>query len=946
MSVWPNWMRLSRSKRLLVIIWPFIAIVVLLVALANQSIAILSAGRAFVEGESLWSKAQKKSLVHLMRYAHTHAESDYQQFRAALAVPLGDQKARLELEKSDPDYAVAFQGFLEGRNHPDDIPGMINLYSRFRHLSYIDRAITLWTDGDRSIGEFEAVAEELHEQISTGERDPDKLYAIVERIFAVDARLTPEEDAFSASLGEATRQTKLLLSIATIVLAGTLVPLGIMFSRRMLKQGENAEQALRLSEERFNLAVAGSNDGIWDWNITTDAIYYSPRLSELLGYTEQPIENTVSAFVSRLHPEDVERTVDHMAAHLEDGALYDIEYRLKTKVGAYHWFRARGRSVRDGSGQPIRMAGSLTDITDRKHAESELFSAKERAQVTLQSIGDGVIVTDTRGLIEYMNPVAESLTGCSIAHAQGLPFNSLVKTIDEKSKKRAPDPVEIVLRRDQTLSIPMEIAFLRPDGMEIAVSESAAPIRDSRGEISGVVLVFRDARRERQYAAELSYQASHDALTGLINRREFEHRLGRLQSEATDGALQHALMYLDLDQFKVVNDTCGHAAGDELIRQVSALLQRRLREGDTLARLGGDEFGVLLQNCKSDNALRLAEALRRTVTEHPFIWQMRSFSIGVSIGMVNLTNEALTLAEILSAADSACYMAKEKGRNRVQVYRRDDADISGRKGQMEWVGRIQEALEQNRFCLFAQQIVPIGTAELEGKHLELLVRMIDEQGQLVSPMAFIPAAERYDLMPAIDRWVIRTAFCKLAQMRDAGQWQPEDLCAINISGATLGDEAALQFVMEQFAQSGIAYSSICFEITETAAISIIAKAAGFMHELRKLGCKFSLDDFGAGMSSFAYLKHLPVDFLKIDGAFVKDMATDPIDAAMVEAINRIGHVMGKRTIAEFVESEDVLAALRRIGVDYAQGYGIAKPAPFHPSLNVVPFPGNSMLKRA
>src|SRR3954454_795763 len=305
-----SWMGLSSTKRLLLIIWPFVAIAVLLVVLANQSIAILSAGRAFVEGESLWSKAQKQSLVHLMRYAHTHAESDYQQFRAALAVPLGDQKARLELEKSNSDYAVAYQGFLEGRNHPDDIPGMIDLYRRFRHLSYIDRAITLWADGDRSIGEFAAVAEELHARIFAGERDPDKLYGIVEQIFAVDARLTPEEDAFSASLGEATRQTKLLLSIATIVLAGTLVPLGVMFSRRMLKQGEHAEQALRLSEERFNLAVAGSNDGIWDWNIITDEIYYSPRFSELLGYTEQPIENTVSAFVSRLHPEDVERTVD------------------------------------------------------------------------------------------------------------------------------------------------------------------------------------------------------------------------------------------------------------------------------------------------------------------------------------------------------------------------------------------------------------------------------------------------------------------------------------------------------------------------------------------------------------------------------------------------------------------------------------------------------------
>jgi len=496
------------------------------------------------------------------------------------------------------------------------------------------------------------------------------------------------------------------------------------------------------------------------------------------------------------------------------------------------------------------------------------------------------------------------------------------------------------------MSMPMEIAFLRPDGIEIAVSESAAPIRDSKGEISGVVLVFRDVRRERQYAAELSYQASHDALTGLINRREFEHRLSRLQNPSTAGQPQHVLMYLDLDQFKVVNDTCGHAAGDELMRQVSALLQSRLREGDTLARLGGDEFGVLLQNCTADNALRLAEALRRSITQHLFIWQARSFSIGVSIGLVNLANDEMTLAEMLSAADSACYMAKEKGRNRVQVYHRDDADISGRKGEMQWVGRIQQALEEDRFCLYAQEIAPIGTADFDGKHIELLIRMIDEQGQLVAPMAFIPAAERYNLMPDIDRWVVRTAFGNLAQMRDAGQWQVQDLCAINISGATLSDEGALQFVIDQFIESGIAHSSICFEITETAAISVIAKAARFMHELRKLGCKFSLDDFGAGMSSFAYLKHLPVDFLKIDGAFVKDMVTEPIDAAMVEAINRIGHVMGKRTIAEFVENQDVLAALRLIGVDYAQGFGIARPAPFLVSPNVMPFPVKAMLQRA
>jgi diguanylate cyclase (GGDEF)-like protein/PAS domain S-box-containing protein len=545
-----------------------------------------------------------------------------------------------------------------------------------------------------------------------------------------------------------------------------------------------------------------------------------------------------------------------------------------------------------------------------------------------------------------MNPVSESLTGCTMERAQGLPLDSLVQIIEEESKKRLPNPVELVLRNEQTLDLATEIAFLRPDGKQIPVSQCAAPIRDSSGHISGVVIVFRDASRERHYAATLLYQASHDWLTGLINRREFERRLSTALSTSPEAKRQHAVMYLDLDQFKVVNDTCGHTAGDELIRQVTGLLQRRLRQGDTLARLGGDEFGVLLQNCVPDNALRLAEELLQTVNDFPFIWQNRSFSIGVSIGVVCIGEDSFTLAEALSAADSACYMAKENGRNRVHIYQRNDVELSGRRGEMEWVGRIHQALEQDRFCLYMQDIVPIDGAERKGRHFEVLIRMLDEQGQLIAPWSFIPAAERYNLMPSIDRWVVRTVFSKLAQMQDLGESHPADICAINLSGASLGDKRTSDFILQQFTHFDIPYSTICFEITETAAISALDRAARFIQELRTLGCKFSLDDFGAGMSSFAYLKHLPVDFLKIDGSFVKDMACDPIDAAMVEAINRIGHVMGKLTIAEFVENEEILSLLHRIGVDYAQGYGIAKPVPFTGSGKVVAIRRQPQLMRA
>jgi diguanylate cyclase (GGDEF)-like protein len=420
----------------------------------------------------------------------------------------------------------------------------------------------------------------------------------------------------------------------------------------------------------------------------------------------------------------------------------------------------------------------------------------------------------------------------------------------------------------------------------------------------------------------------------LINRTEFERRLGlALQSSAQLGR-HHAVLYLDLDQFKVVNDTCGHAAGDQLMRQVANFLKDCLREGDTLARLGGDEFGVLLENCAPDHAERIADKLRQTVTDFHFAFEQLSFNIGVSIGLVNIEDGLFGLQEVLSAADTACYMAKDKGRNRVQVYHPGDSELNDRKGEMEWVGRLQKALDENRFVLYAQDIVALSGSSRDGTHCEVLVRMLDERGNLVPPGAFIPAAERYNLMPAIDRWVIRTALATMARMGVDAVGERIDLCSINVSGDSFADERFLDFVREQLLRFSVPHERICFEITETAAIRELDKATHFIGELRAMGCRFSLDDFGRGMSSFAYLKHLPVDFLKIDGGFVKDMADDPIDRVMVEAINNVGHVMGKQTIAEWVDSDRVIAALRDIGVDFAQGFGVSKPRPFAARLQI------------
>lgn len=438
--------------------------------------------------------------------------------------------------------------------------------------------------------------------------------------------------------------------------------------------------------------------------------------------------------------------------------------------------------------------------------------------------------------------------------------------------------------------------------------------------------VIREAKlKEQEKQIEMSYQASHDELTGLINRREFE----RCTQTALDGLKiepgMHAILYLDLDQFKIINDTCGHHAGDALLLQLGGLLKAKLRQNDILARLGGDEFGVLLRNCPAEPALRVADIIRQTVAEFRFVWKENIFSVGVSVGLLSFSDDQLTLNEMLSIVDGACYLAKEKGRNRIHVYHADDGELSERKGQMNWVAKISKALEENRMLLYRQTILPLQDSEQKVEHFEILLRMQDEDGKLLSPMAFLPAAERYNLMSTVDFWVIKHAFQYYKEFctRDDIVYT----CSINLSGATVGDERLITYIHEQFAAFDISPTGICFEITETAAIANLNSATNLMQHLKQIGCRFALDDFGSGMSSFGYLKTLPVDYIKIDGSFVKDMLHDRIDHAMVVAINNIGHVMGIQTIAEFVEDDAIKDELKKLNVNFAQGYGIDRPEP-------------------
>ncbi len=566
----------------------------------------------------------------------------------------------------------------------------------------------------------------------------------------------------------------------------------------------------------------------------------------------------------------------------------------------------------------------VRDITERKQLERRLRDEKERAEVTLGSIGDAVVRTDAQGSVEYLNPVAEQLLGAPTAELEGRQISDVLSLVHETTRDPLENPVEICLREGRIVGRSNLSLLVRPDGREFAIDDSAAPIRDADGVVIGAVLVFHDVSRARTLARQLAHQASHDFLTGLVNRHEFERRVGRALKRAHEDGVTHALCVLDLDQFKVVNDTCGHGAGDELLRQLANALQKKVRRRDTLARLGGDEFGVLLEHCPPGQATRVAHELLEAVQEFRFVWEGKPFALGVSIGVVPITGESESLAVVLRDADAACYAAKERGRNRVHFYEPNDAAMALRQGEMQWVSRITSALEENRFRLYGQAIVPLVPRQGERARVEVLLRMVERNGDLVAPGAFIPAAERYNLMGAVDRWVVKEVVSLYATHQASG-WSP--IASINLSGASLGDPSMLAFVRDQLARHDLSPEALCFEITETAAIANLGLAAHFIRELKGMGCWFALDDFGSGMSSFAYLQSLPVDSLKIAGAFLRHIETDPVEYAMVEAIHRVGHVMRLKTVAEGVESLDTLETLRRIGVDYAQGYAIAEPRP-------------------
>jgi len=588
---------------------------------------------------------------------------------------------------------------------------------------------------------------------------------------------------------------------------------------------------------------------------------------------------------------------------------------------------------------------ALAVVRRVRDADRALQREKDRAQVTLHAISEGVARVGFDGRIEYLNPTIEKLGEISTREARGQPVDTVLLLSRGSDRVSLQSLVAEAVARDTAVSGGEDLTLSTRAGAEFGIELTVTPIHDIDGRTTGTVLVLRDVTEVRALSRELSYQATHDALTGLFNRREFERQLSQVLDHARFAKIDSALCYLDLDLFKVVNDTCGHAAGDELLKQLSMTLARSVRRGDVLARLGGDEFAILLRSCTLDAAHKVAEEVRRSVRDFHFVWEDKGFEVGVSVGVVRISADSGSPLDVVRVADLACRLAKDEGRNRVHTLRKDDIDLARRQGEIDWVQRIRSAIDENRLVLFAQRIEPLRSTEGAARHYEILVRLLDETGAMNEPQAFLSAAERYHLMPAIDQWVIARTFAVLAE-QGVQTLAPEGAFNINLSGQSLSSPETLPFILREADRHRVAPAHVCFEITETAAITHLSSAVQLITRLKDRGFRFALDDFGSGLSSFGYLKTMKVDLLKIDGVFIRGIAEDRADRAMVQSINQVAHTMGIETVAEFVETEAIRKTLIEIGIDYGQGAGIASPEKLEDVLKADRVPGRGASAQA
>ena len=698
-------------------------------------------------------------------------------------------------------------------------------------------------------------------------------------------------------------------------------------------------QALESAHDRITIATRSGNIGVWDWDIADDKATWTHEMYSLYGmqYVPEPVSREI--WLACIHPDDRHRAEAELQHAIQHGDSLDSEFRVVWSDDSVHYLRTAGRVKRNTKGEAICVLGVNWDVTPLRQTTNELAEQHELLRVTLRSIGDAVITTDATGLVTWMNPVAEQMTGWSTDAAASHPLSDIYGIVDEATREVTSNPVEACLKTGNSVVHAKQTILISRHGGEYGVEDTASPIRSEHNEILGAVLVFHDVTEARYLSREMNYRATHDSLTNLTNRAEFEARLNHTLARAKKSHTENALMYVDLDQFKLVNDSCGHSIGDRLLQQVSKLLSQCVRGTDTLARLGGDEFGVILTDCDIAKAKQIARKMCDSLYQFRFVHKGQRYRIGASIGLVPLDSRWDLAVTAMQAADFSCYTAKEAGKNRVHEWIDSDEKMQTRRDDMQWASRLEQAIDENRFELYFQRIEKV-SGKAEGIHGEVLIRLTDEANQVILPSVFLPAAERFHLATRIDRWVLEHAINHLVGMSDISS---VNMLCINLSGQSVGDKEFHREAIAMLTAAGVEVCDrICLEITETVAITNIADATAFITQVRVLGVRFALDDFGAGVSSFGYLKMLDIDILKIDGQFITGMIDDKLDAAAVRCFVEVAAALNLKTVAEYVKSEEVMARVKLLGIDYAQGYLLHHPKPIESVLSSVALPDREL----
>lgn len=714
-----------------------------------------------------------------------------------------------------------------------------------------------------------------------------------------------------------------LHSVATLFRDGVQPPtrcVGVVLDVSARKE---TEHELALMTERLQLAVGAGGIGVFELDVASRAQDWDERMHALYGLAPGSYDGSLQTWLECLLADDAQRLAAEVERALQHGGAIDTDFRIHHRdTGEVHHIRALARVVRDGDGRPMRLIGLNWDITGRKHLEAQLFEEKERMRITLRSIGDAVVCTDSLGHITFLNLAAEQLTGWAQERAVGHQLAAILNLSSESGEDAPIDPVTECLIRLAAVPLPEGAVVTDAQGLQIAVHGGASPLHTASGQVIGAVLTLRDVSSARALQRDLAHSANHDALTGLPNRLMFERELRRATTDAQGLSSGHVLGFIDLDRFKIVNDSAGHAAGDALLREIGQLLKRRTRDSDLIARIGGDEFALLLRNCDLRRGESVAAHLVEEIGALDFRWNGRRHEIGASIGLTSVAVESPAPDDLMSQADAACYAAKSAGRGQVMVY--EGTSNSARRYRREnlIVSGFRDAIAENRFSLFAQEIRELGPHPGPQRHYEILLRMRDEQGAIIEPAQFVPAAERYGLMIDLDRWVVGTL---LRDYIGALRATPDISLSVNLSANSLSDPRLWPFLRDELRRAALAPGRLSLEITETALIDNLSTASAFIEHARQAGCGITLDDFGAGLSSFGYLRRFPVDTIKIDGSFVRESVHNDVDRTIIASINAVAHQIGARTVAEHVEDTQTLELVRALGIDKAQGYAIAMP---------------------